>query len=56
MGISTYRMKKVDVIRAIQREENNIECFGTARVEHCGEQHCLWKADCVEMNSRKEIR
>ena len=29
MGINTFGMKKTDVIRAIQRAENNIECYGT---------------------------
>ncbi|MBM4272678.1 MAG: SAP domain-containing protein [Deltaproteobacteria bacterium] len=55
MGISTFRMKKTDVIRAIQREENNIDCFGTSRVEHCGEQGCLWRNDCVDMNERSGV-
>ncbi len=25
MGVGTYRMKKTDLVRTIQREENNIE-------------------------------
>ena len=46
-GIKTYRMKKHDLIHVIQREEDNIECFGTQRVDYCGEKICLWKDDCV---------
>ena len=46
LEISTYRMKKLDMIRAIQQAENNIECFGTERVDYCGEDSCLWKNDC----------
>ena len=50
MGINTHRMKKQDVIQAIQRSENNIECFGTPRVEYCNEEICLWREDCISMN------
>lgn len=47
MGINTYHMKKNDMILAIQRAENNIECFGTIRVEYCEEVSCLWREYCV---------
>ena len=50
MGINTYQMKKNDIILAIQRAENNIECFGTVRVEYCQELSCLWRDDCVSLN------
>lgn len=46
MSVNTYRMGKLDIIRAIQRAENNPECFGTDRVFLCGENKCLWRADC----------
>ena len=41
MGINTYGMKKIEVIRSIQRAENNIDCYGTDRVETCNENTCL---------------
>jgi hypothetical protein len=50
MGINTFQMKKNDIILAIQRAENNIECFGTGRVEYCQELSCLWREDCVSLN------
>jgi hypothetical protein len=50
MGVKTYRLKKPDMIRSIQREENNIQCFGTKRVESCCEHLCLWRNDCVKLN------
>ncbi len=49
MDINTYRMKKVDVIRAIQNRENNIECYGTDRVRSCNELSCSWRDDCLLM-------
>ena len=51
MDVNTFRMKKMDMIQAIQRKENNIDCFGTTRADSCGEQACLWKRDCLSMNN-----
>jgi len=55
MGISTYRMKKMDMIRAIQRAENNIECYGTQRGENCHEDGCLWRNECFSLINTKAI-
>lgn len=52
-GINTNKMKKTDIIRSIQRSENNIECYGTPRVEQCNETACLWRGDCLSLNSKK---
>ena len=54
MDIYTYRMKKTDVIHAIQEAENNIECYGTERIGSCDEQECLWRSDCLALNNRKD--
>lgn len=54
MNIITYRLKKPDIIRSIQRTENNIECFGTQRVGHCNEDQCLWRQDCVLLNNQSQ--
>jgi hypothetical protein len=53
LGINTYRMKKTDLIRAIQRAENNMDCFETDRVKYCGESSCLWRPDCLSLNRKK---
>ncbi len=52
IGIGTYRMKKTDIIQAIQREEKNIECFGTKRVDICQEEACSWRSDCLTLNRK----
>jgi len=54
MDVSTYRMKKTDVIRAIQQAENNIDCYGTERVVTCQEHACLWKSDCENLNNNRK--
>jgi len=53
LGINTQRMKKTELIQAIQRAENNMDCFGTDRVNHCGENSCLWRPDCLSLNRKK---
>jgi hypothetical protein len=53
MGINAYRMKKKDLIQAIQKAESNIDCFGTQRVEYCQEHECLWREDCQTPNRMK---
>jgi len=50
IGVNTFKMKKTDMILAIQRAENNIECYGTPRVEYCQEFACLWREDCQSLN------
>lgn len=47
LDINSYRMKKPDMIRAIQYAEHNIPCFGSERVVDCGEDNCLWRSDCL---------
>ena len=46
MGIVPGRKRKTQLIRGIQDREGNIPCFGTSRVEACGEEGCLWREDC----------
>ncbi len=46
MGIKAGKMKKADLIRAIQQAEGNENCFETGRVDTCGQDHCLWRGDC----------
>lgn len=52
MDINTHRMKKYELIQAIQHAEHNIECFGTQRVDTCDEGKCLWRKDCISLNHR----
>lgn len=55
LGVKSSRMKKVDLIRSIQVAEDNIPCFGTERVQYCGEEGCLWRDDCLDIIRPKSI-
>ena len=48
LGIRSGKMKKEDLIRAIQEEEGNFPCFGSA-MEHCSQEDCCWREDCLSM-------
>ena len=46
LGIKPGRMKKVDLIRAIQNQEGYNACFKT-HMDHCEQSSCCWRADCL---------
>ncbi|MHB8422824.1 MAG: hypothetical protein ACYC9S_10870 [Leptospirales bacterium] len=46
-GVLPSHLKKSDLIRCIQRQEGNFECFGTAVDGVCSQWDCLWRADCL---------
>ncbi|MBU1487947.1 Rho termination factor N-terminal domain-containing protein [bacterium] len=49
MGLKAGRMKKADLIRAIQIAEGNSSCFGTA-AECCDQADCCWAEDCLAIS------
>lgn len=44
--IKPGKMKKGDLVRAIQTKEGNSPCFQTA-TDFCDQTTCLWKSDCL---------
>jgi len=48
LGIkNTWQLSKKELIKTIQRQEGNFDCFGTAR-GGCSQTVCCWKIDCVK--------
>lgn len=45
-GLNTDKMKKSEIIRAIQAAEGNTACFETGTSAKCGQTNCLWRTDC----------
>jgi len=45
-GIVSGRMKKAELVRAIQQTEKNDPCFETGISVTCGQESCLWREDC----------
>lgn len=46
LGVTTVKLDKGELIRAIQSEEGNIPCFGIGKATECGQSGCLWREDC----------
>ena len=46
MGIGVGKMKKSELVRAIQRKEGNQDCFDRGDSTKCGQDRCLWRDDC----------
>ena len=46
-NIKIVKMKKADLVRAIQQAEHNDDCFETGKVDLCRQDECLWREDCV---------
>lgn len=47
-GVSAGKMKKQELVQAIQQAEGNIPCFLTDAANGCPEEGCLWRKDCVK--------
>ena len=47
LGIKTTGLKKVEMIKAIQRAEGNFDCFGTAS-KFSDQLSCLFRQDCLK--------
>lgn len=46
-GIKPGKLRKAELIRAIQQLEGNHPCYDTGQAEHCGQTHCSWRDDCA---------
>ncbi len=47
-GINPGKLRKVDLVRAIQMDEGNPVCYMTGYKNECGQLNCLWREDCDE--------
>lgn len=47
LNIKAGKMKKAELVRAIQQAENNNACFETGLADNCGQDTCLWRELCV---------
>jgi hypothetical protein len=46
-GLKPGVTSKAALIRAIQRDEGNFDCFGRADSNYCDQEACLWRTDCL---------
>lgn len=48
MLLKPAKLNKTSLIRLIQKEEGNNECYATPEVTLCGQDDCLWRSDCLK--------
>jgi len=53
MGIKSGRLNKTKLIHAIQLNEGNFDCFGTAGQGECDQSVCQWREDCIPVVKKK---
>ena len=44
--IKVGKLKKAELVRAIQAADLNDPCFETGKAAECGQEECLWREDC----------
>ncbi|MDI6735400.1 MAG: SAP domain-containing protein [bacterium] len=47
LDIKSGKMTKDELIKQIQRQEGNFDCFGTASDNYCDQSDCSWRDDCL---------
>ena len=47
-GIKPSHLSKAELIKTIQSEEGNFDCFATAYGGECDQAGCLWREDCLK--------
>jgi len=45
-NINPGKLSKAKLIKSIQTEEGNYDCFATACSGDCDQVDCLWREDC----------
>lgn len=44
--IKSAHISKRDLIKSIQIDEGNFDCFATAYSGECDQANCIWREDC----------
>ncbi len=44
--IKPGHLSKTELIKAIQIEEGNFDCFATTKNGDCDQANCMWREDC----------
>lgn len=45
-NIKVGKLKKAELVKAVQQAEGNNVCFETGQSAECGQTSCLWREDC----------
>lgn len=56
LGIKSSKMKKAELIQAIQLSEGNFSCFATATTGECDQMECIWRDDCFAAAKKNAVQ
>lgn len=48
LDIKAGKMTKDELIKQIQMQEGNFDCFGSASDSYCDQSDCCWRDDCLQ--------
>ncbi len=51
-GVKPLKRTKAGLIKSIQLQEGNFDCFASARQQACSQADCLWRDDCFTQASK----
>jgi len=49
-GIQPKKPPKAALVKAIQLNEGNFDCFGSATAGICDQTGCIWNEDCIKQS------
>jgi hypothetical protein len=49
IGVKPGKLDKTNLVKTIQRQEGNFDCFATAYDNECDQSGCLWRKDCFSI-------
>ena len=53
-GLKPGRLAKTDLVRMLQKEEGNFDCFATAVAGDCDQLGCMWREDCFRAATKMD--
>lgn len=51
-GVLPVKLGKIELVRTLQGEEVNFDCFARAYTGYCDQSDCLWLKDCLSLSKR----
>jgi hypothetical protein len=52
--INPGKLSKSELIKLIQSNEGNFDCFATAYMGECDQAGCSWRGDCLDSSRKKQ--
>lgn len=49
-SINPAKLSKTELIKTIQANEGNFDCFATASSGECDQAGCFWRDDCLNIS------